>query len=333
MINKTKKILILTAIAIYVMCGFFALPTIAAPGDIPYNKIDMNFQVPIPFVKLTDPAKCTDDTSKLCNNWIAEYIAGVYKYGVAVAGILATITMMIGGVMWILSAGNPGLASDAKAWINSSALGLVLVLTSYMILYQVNPMLVRPVTIKTALIDIPPEEAIASFTAGDGTQGTNVTSKIDIYDDLLRNAAGAAQIECALMKATMYAESGGNPSIESPAHAVGLMQLLPSTAGLTKDQLKNPALNIQASATYFRKLKTSACNGKTSNEVCNVNDIKYIIAAYNGGPKANTPSVTCPGKTYWECESNAGYRETRNYVKKVIANIETIKNTPGYDCR
>jgi hypothetical protein len=72
---------------------------------------------------------------------IAEYIQSIYKYAIGIVGILATVVMMVGGVMWIMSGGNTTAASEAKAWISASLTGLVLTLCSYLILATVNPAL------------------------------------------------------------------------------------------------------------------------------------------------------------------------------------------------
>jgi len=108
------------------------LPSIKNPFD--------SLQISIPGMKrFNDAQKCSDDPSKLCVGWIGEYIAGIYNYAIGVVGILATITMMIGGVIWLTAGGNSSRIGEAQAWITSSVTGLLIALTSYMILYQINP--------------------------------------------------------------------------------------------------------------------------------------------------------------------------------------------------
>ena len=46
--------------------------------------------------------------------------------------------MMIGGVIWITAGGNASRIGEAKAWIGGALMGLVLALSSYTILYQIN---------------------------------------------------------------------------------------------------------------------------------------------------------------------------------------------------
>ena len=74
---------------------------------------------------------------------IGQIIKGIYRYGIGIVGIVAVIGLMAGGVMWTISAGNKEKVSEAKSWITSSLTGLILALSSYMILITVNPDLVQ----------------------------------------------------------------------------------------------------------------------------------------------------------------------------------------------
>lgn len=77
------------------------------------------------------------------NNSIGEYIRAIYNYAIGIVGILATVVMMIGGIVWITAGGNQTRVGEAKAWIGASLSGLVLALASYTILAAVNPNLVN----------------------------------------------------------------------------------------------------------------------------------------------------------------------------------------------
>lgn len=78
-----------------------------------------------------------NDTSLVC-----DYIIVIYKYGIAVIGVLAVLAVAIGGVIWIMSAGNSGVIAQGKEWIISGILGLVLALGSFMLLATINKDLV-----------------------------------------------------------------------------------------------------------------------------------------------------------------------------------------------
>ncbi|MCX6793187.1 MAG: NlpC/P60 family protein [Candidatus Falkowbacteria bacterium] len=82
--------------------------------------------------------------------WIAEYLTALYKYGIAAIIIFAVIVMMIGGVVWLTSAGNEQRVSDAKNWISGSLFGILIALSSFMILTIINPALTKLSPIKIA---------------------------------------------------------------------------------------------------------------------------------------------------------------------------------------
>lgn len=109
------------------------MPLIKNPADW--------LQIKIPGAVFSDIQKCAGEEDKLCVNWIAEYIAAVYKYAIGVVGILATVVLMIGGIVWITAGGDSSRITEAKAWITASLTGLIIALSSYMILYQINPRL------------------------------------------------------------------------------------------------------------------------------------------------------------------------------------------------
>ena len=108
-----------------------AQPVAAADKDFA-----MNLEVPIP--GLNNHIIFSSNTKP-----IADYIRAVYSYAIGIVGILAAVVLMIGGVMWITAGGNTSNIGEAKAMITASLSGLVLVLTSYFILNQINPALVN----------------------------------------------------------------------------------------------------------------------------------------------------------------------------------------------
>lgn len=84
-----------------------------------------------------------DSSMNIGPSSIGNYIKTLYQYSMGVIGILATVVLMWGGIRWIASGGSPDAVSDAKAWIMAAISGLVIALSSYSILYLINPDLVR----------------------------------------------------------------------------------------------------------------------------------------------------------------------------------------------
>ncbi len=92
----------------------------------------------------TDPielAIALQGTQKVID--IADYIARIYQYVVGIGGILATVMIIFGGIVYLTAGGNPGRIGEAKEYISNALIGLVLLFTSYLLLQTINPALVR----------------------------------------------------------------------------------------------------------------------------------------------------------------------------------------------
>ena len=72
------------------------------------------------------------------------FVAYFFALGIYLAGILAVISLAIGGIQLIASTGNPETVGDAKGRIKGAVLGLVLTLASVIILSTINPVLITP---------------------------------------------------------------------------------------------------------------------------------------------------------------------------------------------
>ncbi len=88
---------------------------------------------------------------------LPDLIAYLYNFAIMIAGLAVFFMLVIGGFKYLSSAGDPGKTKDAKDQLTSSMLGLILLLSSYLILNTINPQL-------TSLID--PEERIRSAISG-----------------------------------------------------------------------------------------------------------------------------------------------------------------------
>jgi len=97
------------------------------------------------------------EEKEVSGNTIGEYIVAIYTYAIGAVGILAALFVVIGGVQWLTSAGNPEKISEAKARIIASLSGLVLILCSYLLLTIINPDLITFRSINTQ-INLPPSE-------------------------------------------------------------------------------------------------------------------------------------------------------------------------------
>lgn len=114
---------------------------------------------------------------------------------------------------------------------------------------------------------------------------------------IILRAANRHQIDPALVKAIIMAESSYNPKAISKRGAKGLMQLMPKTAKLlgVRDSF-NPEQNINAGVRHFKDLL---------NEF--KGDVKLALAAYHAGSRKVRKYQGVPP-----------FKATRYYIKKVF---------------
>ena len=277
---------------------------------------------------------------------IGPYFLAIIKVVLGLIGVLSVLMVTIGGIEY-MSTVSVGEKEGAKSKITSALFGLLLALTSYIILNTLNPKLINlTVTIPNVGLTLMSTTSNAPYpttpTAGSGTTtpggGTStVKGAQDQYNSQLQQATANAGVDCTFAKAIMSVEDqSGNPNAYSTytmadgssGHAYGLMELTPATyaANGGTGNISDPTNNINAGVTYIKNLQNTACNGHPSQGDCDSSNLKYIAAAYNGGPGNNGPSADCPGQTKWECNINrGGLQQTYDYAAQVMTNYNAMK--------
>lgn len=132
----------------------FPSPAMAQSKTDSVKSLDFTPQVSIPDSNFNRGASTSvgtynSATGKIDSTLLAKYIGAIYNYGLAIAGILATIMLMGAGVIWLTSGGDSGKVSQAKNLISGSIAGLIILVISWVILNTINPELVNLQSIKT----------------------------------------------------------------------------------------------------------------------------------------------------------------------------------------
>lgn len=71
------------------------------------------------------------------------YVLGFYNFTLMIGGVLALGAIVYGGILYAASAGNPSKQSEGREWIKSALIGLLLLAGAYLVLYTINPDLVK----------------------------------------------------------------------------------------------------------------------------------------------------------------------------------------------
>lgn len=101
-----------------------------------------DLQINIPGMEKLSNIDCAPgDTCEI--PWLGQYIKGIYNYAIAIAGILAAVVMMGGGLLWLISRGDASQITKAKELILGSIIGFIILTGSYLILTLINPDLVN----------------------------------------------------------------------------------------------------------------------------------------------------------------------------------------------
>lgn len=117
------------------------------------------------------------------------------------------------------------------------------------------------------------------------------------FDEIINEAGKQYDLDGALIKAVIQAESNFNPRAVSSKGARGLMQIMPeNNRSLNISNAFDPSQNIMGGTYYLKKLL-----------VRYENKLALALAAYNAGPEAVDRYKGIPP-----------YRETQAYVQKVM---------------
>jgi len=140
------------------------------------------------------------------------------------------------------------------------------------------------------------------------------------YVDEVHAAETAESLPPGLLWAVMRQESGFDPSAVSPAHAVGLMQLLPETARPLAEELSLPADDARlTSPAYAIRVGARALHKLLERFH---GDVPLAVAAYNGGAESvERWASRAPGMQLDTFIERIPFKETRDYVARVMGNL------------
>ena len=143
------------------------------------------------------------------------------------------------------------------------------------------------------------------------------------YSEYVEKYSKEYGVDPLLIYAMIKAESNFKPDVVSKSDAVGLMQLMDTTAEDTakklgmeyeKDELKDPETNIKLGTKYFSTLYAT------------YKSVPIALTAYNAGSGnvdkwLQDETISKDGLDI----ENIPFRETNNYVRKILRDYEIYK--------
>jgi soluble lytic murein transglycosylase len=147
------------------------------------------------------------------------------------------------------------------------------------------------------------------------------------YWELIRKYSAESGLDPYLVAALIAQESTFVPDVRSSANAVGLMQLLPSTARQYAKRLKiaysakaltTPETNIRLGTAYL------------ADKMKEFGQLHLVLATYNAGERVVRRWMSeRPSLVFDEFVDDIPYPETQNYVKKVVGTADDYRRLYG----
>ena len=149
------------------------------------------------------------------------------------------------------------------------------------------------------------------------------------YWDIIQKAAESGGVDAYLVAALIREESRFDRKAVSWAGAIGLMQLMPSTAKRIKG---DAGVNIKNAQDLFDPGKNILIGTHYLSGLINeFNELPIAIMSYNAGENKVTKWL----EKYYKDDinefiENVPYKETRNYVKKVLKSYWQYRSINGF---
>ncbi|MBT4153238.1 MAG: transglycosylase SLT domain-containing protein [Candidatus Magasanikbacteria bacterium] len=260
-------------------------------------------QISIPGLEFSEEPKLIDEglDKYMIVPFLGEYIGAVYQYSVVIVSIISVVMVIVGGVVYSMSGGNPTQTGQAKKIIANAFIGLILAVGSYTILFTINPDLVVMKDLKIKYID--PLELDELEFDKNTVFLTSFNLSNEQMDELFQTYAGCFGYDWRILKAVAAAESGLNPNARRPGSQYhGLFQMslaycagglkdgkMPAELGFDCTNRIEPETNTASAAgTINRNLKRiqKACPNITIEHA-----LTLLYVGHNNGPAVMNEAI------------------------------------------
>lgn len=123
--------MLLIAVSILLITTKISVPMVHAQSSTDVETFTPEVDLPGVFEGVQD----ADETL------LSRYLRAIYVYFIWIVGIVATVMVIYGGLRWVAAAGNPGQIKEARDIIDNAVIGVIIGLTSVVLLNIINPKL------------------------------------------------------------------------------------------------------------------------------------------------------------------------------------------------
>jgi hypothetical protein len=215
------------------------------------------------------------------------FIANFYIFSLIIGGILAFGVIVYGGVKYMASAGNPSGQGDAKEWIESALIGLLLLVGVYFILDVINPQLLNlnlP-TLTTVNITVPSSGSGSTTQTGTASNKCTAPSAGQCSTANLQNTCMGSN--AAIAAGVCNTESSNNPAAggDLSTNIGSNGKALPASVGLFQINLSANTIpyNCKAGSSGCLNCKSAFSNPFTGSNphttITNMNLYNQCVAA------------------------------------------------------
>lgn len=148
-------------------------------------------KIELPGLNFSDIQAVEEDGGKyLYIPFFGEYIASIYKYGVIITSILAVVMIINAGFSWVISGGEQEKINHSKKRIIQAIVGLFLAVSSYTMLYMINPNLVSFRSLRVPYIEGEPLTEMENINLIFGVDGGVPTDFGNLQSDFSNITSG-----------------------------------------------------------------------------------------------------------------------------------------------
>lgn len=278
----------------------------------PVNPINPELSTPLPKFNLS---LLETKSGSFEIPWIGEYIIALYNYGVSIASLAASVMLMAAGLLWLTAGGNDERIDKAKRIMAGSIIGIFIIFSTNLILFQINPALVTFNPIKMIFLKR------KTIEANDPILKLEHTKKKEIF------ASAPCATEEELENGVEFFSTGYyKPEYEDNREffcAVGLNCLCPN--GDNRDKTQGVCSGGNYPCAHFDQ-NTSYCEKTSSNTKPKVGTIAGPINCKDSLPPGT--QVCYAGQTFTITDTGGGIRGKR--IDIFSRNLERAGENTGH---